>query len=113
MITITNNAVTDTHTAWYNSVDSESKTAEFADVAGQTNTYAFYAPELTLKSIPLDWAYNFQAWIISGQGEINSETVVAGDKVDITDHPSFFVRTRMDEELALVVVKTKVDAPTA
>lgn len=112
MIKITNNSATDTHTAWYESVDIDTKTADFAEVVGQANTYAFYAPELTLKSMALDWAYNFEAWVVSGQGEINSEAVVAGDKIEITDHPSFFVRTRMGEELAVVVVKTKVDAPS-
>lgn len=112
MINITKNSVTDSETTVYNSVADEAKTGQFAEVSGHDNTYAIYAPELTLKSMALDWAYNFEAWVISGQGEINSETVVAGDKVVITDHPSFFIRTRMDQELAIVVVKTKVNPPT-
>ena len=108
MINITKNSVTDSDTTAYNSVADEAKTAEFAKVSGRDNTYAFYAPELTLRSMEIDNNYNFRACIISGKAELNGEIVEAGDVVEITGHPSFFVRTRMEETLGLIVTKTVV-----
>ena len=108
MINITKNSVTDSDTTAYESVADEAKTAQFAEVSGHDNTYAFYAPELTLQAMEIDANYNFTARIITGKAELNGELVEAGDVVEITGHPSFFVRTRMDETIGIVVTKTLV-----
>ena len=110
MITVTKNSTNEAEQVLYDSVSTEAKTVQFAET-GQADTFAFYCPELTLKSMELDGAYNFEAWVLSGTAEINNETVVAGDKITITDHPSFYVRTRMDQEVGLIVKRESVHAP--